>query len=321
MNEWLEERKKGIGGSDAAAIIGLSRYKSALQVYLEKIGELGPQDDNSAMYWGRKLEAIVAEEYSTRTGNRIQTCDPVVSTRADWFRCNPDRIILAKGERRLGVLECKTASEYVKSEWDDHVPEEYLIQLMHNVGVCGAGWGALAVLIGGQDFRVFEFERDEELIEIIFRKEKDFWENHVLARVPPAPTGASLDVLAKMYPKDNGKLIPIDNEIGRYIKSWLECRDTIKELEAQKDESAAQIQAVMGEAQKGIYQDDDGSIYGVSWTHVQGRMSFDVKAFEKDHPDLYRQYARPGNGYRRFGITRKTGRLNAEERDLIGGSI
>ncbi len=318
MDSFHEGRKKGIGGSDAAAILGLSRYKSSLQVYLEKIGELEPQEDNDRMYWGRKLEDIVADEYKERTKHVVLRSDPIWNLEHEWFRCNPDRLIHG-GERGLGVLECKTASEYVKSEWDDRVPEEYLIQLMHNIGVCDATWGALAVLIGGNDYRIFEFERDEELIGMIFEREKDFWFNHVLERIPPNPTGASLDVLARMYPKDNGQLVIIDNGIGTDIVNWVIARDRIKELEAQKDEMTARIQGIMGEAQKGIYRNDEGAIFVVSWSHVNGRTSFDTKAFETDHPELYQKYCRQGNGYRRFAITPKTGKLTAQERALIGG--
>jgi putative phage-type endonuclease len=319
--EWLAGRHTGIGASEAAAVLGLSRYKSPLEVYLEKIGELGPQDDSERMYWGRKLEAIIAQEYGIRTGLKVNLNeDYTVLVHPDhkWMRCTLDAIA-HDPEKGPGNVQCKNVDRFSAHEWADGVPEEYLIQVMHEMAVAGFNWGCLAVLIGGNQFKAYEFDRDNELIDLIIEKEEKFWKENVMQQIPPSATGASIEALSKLYPKDNGQLVAITNGIGKDIVNYTIVKERLKEIENQEAELKARIQGVMGEAQKGIYQHDDGSMYVVSWSTVAGRTSFDAKAFEKDHPELYAQYCRTGSSYRRFMVTQKKGKLTAQEQALIGG--
>ena len=140
-----------------------------------------------------------------------------------------------------------------------------------------------------------------------------------MKRIPPDPTGASLDVLSRMYPQDNGELMPITNGIGKDIVNYTIVKERLKELESQESELKARIQGVMGEAQKGIYQHDDGSIYGVSWSTVAGRVTLDQRALEAEQPEIYKRYCKTGGSYRRFVVNKKVGKLNAQERAMIGG--
>lgn len=71
-DEWLNERKKGIGGSDASALCGLSPYKTPLQLWEEKRGLLGQKEDNEAMLWGRTLEPVIRQRYSDVTGRPVR---------------------------------------------------------------------------------------------------------------------------------------------------------------------------------------------------------------------------------------------------------
>lgn len=306
--EWLAGRHAGIGASEAAAVLGLSRYKSPLEVYLEKIGELGPQDDSERMYWGRKLEAIIAQEYSIRTGLKVNLNEDytvLVHPDHEWMRCTLDAIA-HDSEKGPGNVQCKNVDRFSAHEWADGVPEEYLIQVMHEMAVAGFNWGCLAVLIGGNQFKAYEFERDNELIDLIIEHEGNFWKENVMKKIPPSATGASIEALSKLYPKDNGTTITLcQDDIGNAILNYLEAKEKINHLEKRKKDAQAVIQEAMGEASHAIYDSREGSVYGVSWAQVKGRLTFDSKSFEKDYPDLYAQYCRVGAGYRRFVVKEK----------------
>jgi putative phage-type endonuclease len=249
------DRSKGIGGSDAAAVLGLSKYKSPLELYLEKIGELDSDiPDNDAMYWGRTLEEIVAQEYAKRTGNKVRRVNRVLQhNEHSWMLANIDREIIS--DRGRGVLECKTANAWLTSEWDDgQVPDAYLLQLMHYLAVTGRQWGSIAVLIGGQKFIIQDFERDDELIEMMIEKERAFWEDHVLKRITPEYGVVSSALMSKLYPQSTGRSIEIaDDAIGDAIRDYIDARELEKEQKDRKDTAKAVIQGAMQDAAKGAY--------------------------------------------------------------------
>jgi putative phage-type endonuclease len=313
---WLKERCKGIGGSDAAAVLGLSRYKSALAVYLDKIGEGEEIEMSEKMAWGLKLEKLILEEYGIRTGlpvqhNSIQAI--TVNSEHEWFICTLDGTA-THPDKGSGVIQCKAVDKYMRHEWEDQVPEEYLIQLHHEIGVTGFKWGALAVLIGGNEFRYFGFDRDEELITLIRNREEEFWKENVLKRIPPDPTGASLDILSKMYREDSGKSITLrDDSIGKAILSFLSTKEQIERFTKEKEDAEAVIKAAMQDASQGIYMDGQRT-FGISWTTVKGRTGFDSKQFEKDYPELYLKYMKTGASYRRFAVKEKVNAIEDKRR-------
>ena len=143
------------------------------------------------------------------------------------------------------------------------------------------------------------------MISLIIQKESEFWHEHVLKRIPPDPTGASLDVLSKLYKHDNGTSIVLSqDEIGKAIHQYLDTKAALDALTKKNDDAKAIIQAAMGEASQGIYQDND-TTYSISWSTVKGRVSFDAKSFEKDNPELYQRYVKAGASYRRFTVKHK----------------
>ena len=212
--EWLSERKKGIGGSDAAAIVGLSPYKSAFEVYADKLSLVPPKEDNEAMRQGRDLEEYVARRFCEETGKRVRRRNSMIKNPAYPFAfANVDRLIIGEN----AGLECKTAgSMSVKRYKGGEYPEEYYCQCMHYMAVTGYPVWYLAVLIYSTEFKVFEIKRDEEDIAALMKAEREFWENNVLAKNPPAPSGSDNDneIINAVYPNANGEsvsLIGFDN--------------------------------------------------------------------------------------------------------------
>jgi putative phage-type endonuclease len=211
-DEWLAQRQKGIGGSDVAAICGVSRYRSTLNVYLDKIGEIPPLTDNQRMRAGRMLEPVIADMFAEDTGKKVKRNNMLLQHPEHKFMlANIDRWIVGEN----AGLEIKNTSEYAKGDWaNGAVPVEYMLQCNHYLAVTGADRWYIAVLIGGHDLQWRIIERDETLIANLISIEKQFWEEHVLARVEPVVTHLDTDWLKRMYPQSEPlKEIELDDSL------------------------------------------------------------------------------------------------------------
>lgn len=295
--EWLRARMAGIGGSDVSAIAGLNKYKSPMGVYLDKIGESPIEDITSeAAYFGTLLEDVVAQEFTKRTGMKVRNRFAILQhPKHPYMLANVDRMIVGKKEG----LECKTASEYLKGEWEgDEVPTPYLLQIQHYMAVTGyyAWW--IAVLLGGNKFIFKRIERDEEIIEYLIKLEGDFWANHVIKRNPPEFDGseASSRLLQALYPQAEPKS---EIQLDKTVETLIEARDAyiedITALETKKKEIENQIKAKMGESEIGHV----GS-RTVKWSNVTSNR-IDTKTLKAEKPEIYQQYTKPSVS-RRFAI-------------------
>ncbi|MDZ5711624.1 YqaJ viral recombinase family protein [Jeotgalibacillus haloalkalitolerans] len=297
--EWLQQRKKGIGGSDVGAILGINKWKSPIQVYFEKIGEYSEEVDNEAVEWGNILESVVAEQFAKKTGYKIRKKNAVLQHPDEpWALANVDRLINAVDERGPGVLEVKTASEYVRNQWeDDEIPSSYLVQLQWYLYVTGYKWGAFAVLIGGNKFRYKMVDRDDELIEIIRQQVKDFWINHVQAGVAPEFDGseASEKLLSKMHPDSNGEQINWSAEKDKLIETYLDAKGDARKAAENVKHYENQIKSLLGD-----YEEAHTFSHKVSWKSV-ARKTVDSKKLKAERPDIYQQYTKESNS-RRFSV-------------------
>lgn len=299
--EWLKARRQGIGGSDAAAIAGLHPYKTAIQVYLEKIGEIGEEEAGEAAYWGTKLEDVVAEEFSTRTGFKVSRRNAILQHPEHKFMlANIDRFFMHP-ERGRGVLECKTASAYKAGEWEgDKIPDHYVIQVQHYLAVTGLQFGAIAVLVGGNRFLYKLVERDEEIIRYLIQIESSFWQM-VEARTPPPLDGskAATDLLDMLYPVEQVKAEqpPIELPPAAYdlIAAYEQAKAEEKAASERKEAAANQLKALLGDYEIGIVGDRR-----VIWKTIESER-LDTKAFKAAHPDIAAKFIKPSN-YRRFEV-------------------
>lgn len=296
-NQWLQVRTQGIGGSDVSAIAGLNKWKSAVQVFLEKTQAIEKEDIQSeAAYFGNVLEEVVAKEFSKRTDMKVQRRNAILQhPEYPWMLANVDRLIVGE---RVG-LECKTASEYFKKEWEDEeVPAAYLLQCQHYMAVTGYEAWWIAVLIGGNKFVHKKIERDEELIQYLIDIEKDFWLNNVEKHEPPMFDGsdASTELLKHLYPESIADSFV---SLGKQEELLIEARDQldreIKVLEEQKAEYENKIKAKLRTNEAGGTEN-----YKVYWkSYTTNR--FDSKRFKADHPDLYKQYVKESKS-RKFTV-------------------
>lgn len=248
-DEWLAERKKGIGGSDAAAIVGLSPYKSAFEVYADKLDLIPPKGDNEAMRQGRDLEEYVAKRFCEDTNKRVRRHNEFIrNIKYPFAFANVDRLIV--GEK--AGLECKTASvlnlrRYKNGEY----PSEYYCQCVHYMAVTGYDRWYLAVLVLGRDFKIYTIERDQSEIDALMDAERAFWEENVSRHIPPAPDGSDSadDIINALYPKDDGgeiQLYGLKDSISRID----EIKQLLEKLEEEKQELEQKIKLEMGTAER-----------------------------------------------------------------------
>ncbi|WP_194714651.1 YqaJ viral recombinase family nuclease [Noviherbaspirillum soli] len=302
--DWLEVRKNGIGGSDAAAAVGLSPYKSQLELWLEKTGrdaELpkpDPDDSTEPVYWGTLLEPIVAAAYTKQTSNRVRKVNAVLQHPSIPFMlANLDREIV--GVPGVQILECKTAGEFGARLWREGVPEYVQLQVQHQLAVTGKQAADVAVLLCGQKLEVHRIKRDDELIARLIPLEARFWE-HVTSDMPPPADGSESAELALrcLYP---GNASTVDFRGDRYLSAtfadMVSIKADIKGREEHAERLKQTLMQAMGDASFAEFETG-----AISFKRSKGSPGLDFKRLLTEHPELAAQYAITKPGSRRFLI-------------------
>ncbi len=295
---WRNFRTTGLGGSDIAAVMGISPFRTALDVWLEKTGRQAPQDISNveAVYWGTVNEAAVADRWARDHPEcNVRRLNATLVGRPEWKMANLDRLVVEGG--RPSVLEIKTASAFKAEEWADGVPPYYLTQVTWYLAITGWDMAHVAVLIGGNDYREFDVPRDEEDVRAVTEAATDFWENYVAKDVMPQVVGADATTLAGLMPqRGEGLATPTDmEEADRLIEAYQQARERERESKAEAEDAQARLCAIIGEA-NGIETDTAR----VTWTRGE-RRRFDSKRFRAENAELYDQYQTTGT-YQQFKV-------------------
>lgn len=282
-DEWLLDRRRGIGGSDVATILGLNKWKSPYQLWLEKTNQTELEyTESEPAYWGNVLEEVVAKEFQERTGKKVRRRNQVFEHKDyPYLRANIDRDVVGEN----AILECKTAHYYLGKDWEGaEIPLSYLCQVQHYMNVLNREYAYIAVLIGGQRFVWKKIERDQELIDMITSLIVTFWEENVLKGIEPAIDGsaATTEFLKEHYSEEGSREIQLDDNFDTLIESKNELKQTISELEKQVKMIENQIKSELGknDAMIGI-----SPRFVVSWK-AQNRTSLDKKMLEKKYPEV-----------------------------------
>lgn len=314
--DWLQARKSGIGGSDIGAILGLSPFKTPLDVYLDKTGAAEPQPMNEAMYFGTIMEGIVADEYARRNERRVQRVNSILRhPQHDWMLANIDRAVITEGTRArvasdgrsllgaVGLLECKTASAYKQGEWgragdDDAIPAAYAAQAFWYMAVTGHEWCDVAVLVGGNTYLDKRVERDSDTIKGMIERADEFWRGHVLAGIPPAPINDA--DLKRLYPDSSaGKVIEASDDLHFTINQLRDVRQTLKRCEAEEADLLLAIKTAMGDAEAAHYM----GVTLATWKSTAPGSKTDWKAVANAiaaPKNLIDLYTKPTPAQRRF---------------------
>ncbi|MBG9564133.1 YqaJ viral recombinase family protein [Brevibacillus agri] len=297
-DEWLKYRRKGIGGSDLAAICSLSKWRRPIHVYLEKIGKAPPEEPNEAAEWGTRLEPLIAEKFASNHSDFAILEQKVIYSHPlhDWALGNLDRLIICP-KRGRGILEIKTASEFLRHEWDNgNIPDYYYVQLQWYFFITGLNWGYFATLIGGNKYREYEVMRDQEMIDQLFRLASDFWFQHVMARHSPPFDGsdACTTLLHRLHPQAK-MTTPIQLEQSDLFGRYFDKKRQIQVLEEEVTEIENHFKSILGDYELGIV----GNVK-VKWEN-RTRTSLDSKRLKDRYPDIYQECVKFSQ-YRQFSI-------------------
>lgn len=290
---WLKARTRGIGGSDVGAICGVSPFTSARQIYLNKTGQfqeaLKPSDAaKERMHFGHMLEPIVADEYSQRTGNKVVAVNAtLVHKDHPWALANVDRLIVDDDGKPIGVLECKTTSEYMNEEWESgEILLSYIYQLNWYLWILGLEKGAFACLVGGNKFYYYDVFRNDELLEntIIPAAEK-FWFENVLALKEPEMQATDTDFANSIYSTvvKNSEITLPDDETNELARTVFECKAKIKELEKIMAEAQNRIKDRLQDNEIGYTKD-----YTIKWS-PRSQVRVDTDKLKTEFPEVYAQ--------------------------------
>ena len=296
--DWLKERKSYLGGTDIAAILGLNRYRSAVDVYFEKTSDEVEDVSNRFTHWGTLLEEVIANEYArVKEVNIEETSGPIYHPEYSFLAANIDRWVANKEY----VLECKTANTYKEKEWGeegtDRIPDAYLCQVAYYSAITGVPKVDIAVLIGGNDFRIYSYTKNEEFEDKIIKIACNFWNNNVLAKSPPEPI--SLTDMSVLYNRSNGKGIKADTLVLDKVNSLKELKIKEKALTEEIQRLNLDIQGYMKDNE--FLVDSESNII-VSWKNTQPRHIFNVEALKREFEDIYLRYVKASKPSRPFII-------------------
>jgi len=284
------DRKNIIGGSDIAAICGMSRWGTALSLWAEKTGRIEQPDlsDNEAVEMGTDLEDFVAKKFMQRSGKKIRRDrrmfkHPVYS----HFVAHIDRRVVGTDE----LLECKTCSAWKAKEWEDEeIPQEYICQVQWYLGILGMSKGYIAVLIGGQKFVWKEIDFESELFELMIEKAKKFWQM-VKDDMPPVAIAGDKDTLSDLYPGEKDTELDLDffleddiAELEEKISEFENTKKEIKIITKREETLQNQITQIMQNCEVANLPH-----YKITWKS-QTTNRLDTKKLKAENQDIYDKY-------------------------------
>lgn len=288
--EWHEARRNGLGASEVAAILGLSKWQTPLSVYMAKMGVPNEIDPDLA-YFGHALEPVIAQwvrDKHTEVGE-VGKGFSARSVEWPWLTASPD---FMAGDR---PVEVKTSSAYSKDDWARGVPLFYATQVQTQLAVTGADYGWLAVLHGGNSPELFRVDRDEEfIIEHLLPKTKAFWEDHVLAQVPPEPSSTAEAI--GLWPGDPDLKIEGGDDLHELWGAY-------GLLQAEQVDVTERLDGIKLELQKAMQDATELTHNGqtlFTWKPRKGSTRFDADALKKDDPELHARYMKQGDPTRTF---------------------
>lgn len=280
------DRTTYLGGSDVAAILGISPWRTPLDVYLDKIQPRKEETDPGrlkVLNRGKRMEPYVIDLLAEETGLEIiRRGERYLDPDLDFIAAEIDAEA-ATGEN----IEIKTVSPFKAREWgeeqSDEIPLHYAAQAMHGMMVTSREVCVFGVLIGGDDFRVYRIERDDVTIDAIRQKEIEFW-SRIQARQAPEPSTVS-DVFRLFGTKDSGLAVEASESLQADVIALKSLKDDAKRLGAQIDLREERIKLHMADASILTMQGQPV----LTWKE-QSSKRFDQSAFKADQPELYEKF-------------------------------
>ena len=295
-DKWLAIRNNGLGGSDAAVIMGVSPFKSRLTLWMEKTGKLAPEDlsQNQRVYWGIKNEANIAAWFKEVTGKKTRRRGMIMDEDYPYMFANVDRMV--DGED--AGLEIKTAGVSQAPQWkEDNVPDGYWLQCQWYMAVTGCKCWYIAVLIGGNEATWKKVERSDKQIAELRRAARNFWDmvvDEVMPTVDGNPDTAT--ALSQLYPGGNQDPLQLDD------LDMVEHYTRLKQLQANEKQIKEALAAEQNVFKTALGNHEAAFVNGnkVTWKTQAGCVTVDSKRLKAEKPDVFAQYSKVGNSTRVF---------------------
>ena len=298
--QWLEERKSGIGSSEIATIVGLNPYETPYQLWRRKLGIDPPKEENFAMKAGHYLEDAVSLFFQDETGLSV-----IKASAGDWLirnderpylQVSPDRTYwlagLAKSASNKGILECKTTQRSVD---EDDIPKHWFCQLQYQLGVAELQHGSLAWLSSGREFGYKQLAFVEDFYGWLVEEAEKFWTDNIIGKQEPAATNVQ-DVLLKYNRHTDGKVLEVGDDVFSDYKELKEIRQQIDALAERKEELEGHIKMAFGDAEAISY----GGNTLATWKAPKPSKKFNLKDFCEFEPEMAASYMEEVQGARRF---------------------
>lgn len=251
--QWLEHRRKGLGGSDISVILGFNNWRSPYELWADKMGML-PIDDtgNEFTHWGNIMEPILAHEFQDQTGKKVYRQNKTfIDSEYDFLRADIDRDVVGEP----GFLEIKTANEFKSGDWtDDEIPPAYLIQVQHYMMVLDRPYCYFATLIGGHHFEIKRVNRDDDLIATIRQESVAWWQKHIIEGVEPEIDGSdsTRNVLNQLHHDREGQPVILGVDLDDLLLTRQQSKETVKTIKSDMATTENKVRAAMLETDEAV---------------------------------------------------------------------
>lgn len=287
------QRKNGIGASDAAAAAAMSPWCTQYELYLEKIADYVEERNDFERDFkfieGNLLEDVVAAMYTMKTGAEVhEPRQTIYHPEYPFIYANLDRALTHQPNY---YIECKTTNDFTFSqgkwgtEGSSDMPMQYLLQCAHQAMVGNAEAVDLAVYVKGlkSGFYIYTYQRNYELEAALLARELNFWNEHVLKRVPPAPV--TYEEASQQFPESEPTQISVNADMRDALDSYIKLSDEIKKKSKAADELKRLLALYMKKNEQLL--DMNGSL--VATWKASERKSLDTQQLKKDYPDIYEE--------------------------------
>lgn len=277
---WLAERRKGVGASEVAAILGVDPRRGPLAVYVDKVAEKPSEDDEDYLAFGRDVEAAIARGYSRKTKRPIVGAGaleivrhpdlPILGATLD-FEIEASKECPAPAEG-VGVLETKAVGFHKRDEWQLEPPLPFVIQVQIQMACRRRAWGSLGALMGGIFIaEPVDLTPNPEFVRVALAAVAEFWW-HVENGVPPPADAkpATRDAIRRLWPGAAGTAIALGSEDLAVVEQWEVAKLRREDAQDDEDRLVNQLAVRLGDAETGYLPDGSAFVYDVS--HVKAQL-------------------------------------------------
>lgn len=294
--QWLAQRRHGLGGSDASTVAGVNPWSSLYELWLDKTGRLEDQRATARMEAGTRLEPVLRPWFTDKTGIPVRRAGLMASKTRPWQLVSVDGLT-----EDGGLYESKTTNWRLAEEWaDDQIADHAEVQVQHGLAVTGRSHAWVVCLVDGWDFQIRRVERDEELIKTLTGMEARFWAEHVLADVEPPITADALSAVKTRWSSvateyavaDPADIVPLHARL-------LDAKAAVKAAERTRDELEAQMREHLADAEALVA---GGKVYATCKEVTTHRI--DTGALKEQLPDVAEEFTKTST-YRRLNVPAK----------------